>query len=208
VALRRMPRRVARSQSWLVAAVLLGLGATCAAAAAEPVDPWATGAEWFTVRAGYAKSTAAGAADGNVGFGFAYTRFHNSKWAYGATAEWDVLGRFGSARELEVPWTLEVSRHYKWPAMLRPYMGLGFGAYYHQLSGTGADNSTVVPGGYIGTGFNTPISDRGLFGVDVRMNLVGANSQDNPVFGGAATANQHQSRVFHWSAKLGYAWVF
>src|SRR2546422_660216 len=122
-----MPRRVARSQSWLLAAVLLGLGATCAAA--EPVDPWTTGTEWFTVRAGYAKSTAAGAADGNVGFGFAYTRFHNSKWAFGGTAEWDVLGRFGSARELEVPWTIEVSRHYKWPATLRPFLALGVGAY-------------------------------------------------------------------------------
>jgi hypothetical protein len=203
---RRTPRRLARAQSWILAASLLGLAATSAAAA--EVDPWATGTEWFSVRGGYAKSSAAGSADGNVGFGFGYTRFHNSKWAYGGTAEWDVLGRFGSARELEIPWTLDISRHYKWPVALRPYVGIGLGAYYHQISGTGDDGSKVLPGGYIGTGFNTPISDRGLFGLDVRMNVVRAQAQDNPVFGSEATANVHENRVLHWGVKLGYAWMF
>jgi hypothetical protein len=203
---RRVPRRLVRARSWMLAASMLALSASYAAAA--PVDPWATGTEWFSVRAGYAKSSAAGAPDGNVGFGFSYTRFHNTKWAYGGTAEWNVLGRFGSARELEIPWTVEASRHYKWPVALRPFLGLGLGAYYHQLSGTGDDHATFRMGGYLGGGFNTPISDRGLLGFDLRVNVVQAPPKDNPVFGGVATSNEHQNQVFHWGAKLGYSWIF
>ena len=40
------------------------------------------------------------------------------------------------------------------------------------------------------------------------MNVVRAQAQNNPVFGGAVTANEHQSRVVHWSVKLGYSVVF
>jgi len=206
VSSRRAPRAITLAQSWILAIALLGLSA--GSSRGQTMDPWATGTEWFTLRGGYAKSSAAGAADGNVGFGFGFTRFHNSKWAYGGTAEWNVLGRYGSARELELPWTLDISRHYKWPATIRPFVGAGLGAYYHQLSGTGQDGSTVVPGGYFGVGFNTPISDRGLFGLDLRMNVVRAQAQDNPVFGGEVTANEHQSRVVHWGVKLVYSVVF
>ena len=203
--LRRMSRELPRARSSMLAVAFL---LASIPAAAQPVDPWDTGTEWFSVRAGYAKSTAQGAADGNVGVGFAYTRFHNSKWAYGATAQWEVLGRFGSARELEMPWTLDVSRHYRWATDVRPFLGFGLGAYYHNISGTTNDGSTVVPGGYFSGGFNAPVSDRGLLGLDVRMNVVQAQAEENPVFGGDATTHHPQNRVLHWSAQLGYSWVF
>lgn len=203
---RPMPRPVGRAASWMLAAVLLGAAAP--RAGAQSLDPWSKGTEWFTVRAGYAKSSAAGAADGNIGLAFSYTRFRSAKWSYGGTAEWNVLGKFGDARELEIPWTVEVARHYKWPTDLRPYLGAGLGAYYHQISGTGDDGSTLEPGGFVSGGFNTPISDHGLFGLDVRMNVVHSATGKNPVFGGEVTADEHQNQVLHWGVKFGYAWVF
>jgi hypothetical protein len=203
---RHTPRPIGRAACWMLAAAFLGVAAT--RAAAEPVDPWTKGAEWFTVRAGYAKSTAAGAADGNVGLGFSYTRFKSAKWSYGGTVEWNVLGKFADARELEIPWTVEITRHYKWPTDLRPYLGLGLGAYYHQFSGTGDDGSTLEPGGFLSSGFNMPISDNGLFGLDVRMNVVHNSTSANPVFGGEVSGSEPQNHVQHWGVKFGYSWVF
>lgn len=191
----------------LALAGLMGIGFVSSARAAD-VKPWSAKTQWVSLRFGYAKSAAVGAADGNVGYGFGYTRFRNSNWAFGAHAEINVLGRYGRARELEIPWTFEVTRHYKWNTPLRPYLGVGAGAYYHQISGTGSDATTVLPGGYLAWGLNAPVSDRGLLGFDVRANSVRATAQDNPVFGGAVTANKPQSRVVHWSAKVGYSWAF
>lgn len=199
-----------RWKGWIAGlsiAGLMGAGLASPVRAAD-IKPWSAKTQWFWLRAGYAKSSAAGAADGNVGYGFGYTRFRNSKWAFGVHAEVNVLGRYGRARELEIPWTVEVTRHYKWNTPLRPYLGLGGGAYYHQISGTGLDASTVLPGIYFVSGVNAPVSDHGLLGFDLRANSVRATAQGDPVFGGAVTANEHQSRVIHWSAKVGYAWAF
>jgi hypothetical protein len=184
------------------------LGAAAGRASAQSLDPWSKGAEWFTIRAGYAKSVAEGAADGNVGLGFSYARFKSAKWSYGGTVEWNVLGKYADARELEIPWTVEVTRHYKWPTDLRPYLGLGLGAYFHQLSGTGDDGATLEPGGFLSGGFNAPISEHGLFGIDVRMNVVHNSTSTNPVFGSEASGSEAQSHVFHWGVKFGYSAVF
>lgn len=175
------------------------------AAPAQTDDPWAAKRQWFSVRAGYAKSTATGAADGNYGLGFAYTRFRSPKWAFSGNASVEILGRFGDAYELEMPWTVDVARHFQWPAAVRPYLGLGAGIYYHQFSNTGEDHSSILPGGYLTGGLNTPVSDRGMLGLDVRMNVVEATGEDNPVFG---ASDGSQSRVTHWGVKLNYAWVF
>src|SRR5437899_633619 len=111
---------------WSVAALLLMVAPS---ARAQSFDPWAKGREWVSVRFGYAKSSAQGAADGNVGAGFGYVRFRNSKWSLGATAAVDILGRYGNATEIESPWTVEVVRHYRWVTPARPYLGVGAGAY-------------------------------------------------------------------------------
>jgi hypothetical protein len=159
------------------------------------------------VRAGYAKSSAAGAADGNFGAGFGYARFRNSKWSYGAQAAVDVLGRFGDASEIESPWTFEVLRHYRWRTPARPYIGLGGGVYYNKVSGTGKDRGSMVSGYYFATGLDTRVSDHGLFGFDLRASIVDLDKQNNPVFGGDVTVGKHQKRAPHWSLKATYAWA-
>jgi hypothetical protein len=66
--------RVRQGWPFAVACVLV-LGAFPLPAHAQ--DLWARGSEWLSVRAGYAKSTAIGAADGNFGIGFGYARFRH-----------------------------------------------------------------------------------------------------------------------------------
>jgi hypothetical protein len=175
--------------------------------AAAQADPWAKGTSWASVRFGYAKSAAEGAADGNVGFGFVYTSFRSNKWSYGASAQVDVLGRYGSASQIEAPFTVETARHFKWSTPTRPYLGGGLGAYYQKIQGTTDDAANFEPGVYLMLGSNTPVSPRGLIGFDVRMSYVGMDHQDNPVFGSDATTGHHQSHSYHWSAKLSYAWM-
>ncbi len=202
--------RDACPMAWIAGLCLVGLfGALVVSpAGADGPDPWAKKTQWYSLRMGYARSAASGAADGNLGFGFAYARFRNAKWSYGASAQLEVLGRYGDARETEVPWTVDITRHYRWNTPLRPYAGLGGGAYYHKVSGTGFDGASIVPGAYVNWGANSPISDHGLLGLDVRMNVVKANKLNDPVFGSTAVLGEHPSRVVHWSVKLSYAWVF
>ena len=193
-----------------IAGRLLGCSIVLAAspAAAPEFNPWSKGRQWLSVRFGYARSAAEGAADGNLGFGFGYQRFHDAKWSYGAHAHLDVLGRFGDAAEIEVPWTVELTRHFKWNTVVHPYTGLGGGLYYNKVSGTGDDHAGVKGGFFMAGGANTPVSDHGLLGLDVRMNLVSPEDQLNPVFGNQAVTGRSQSRVVHWGAKINYAWVF
>jgi outer membrane protein W len=175
---------------------------------AQDVDPWAKGKQWLSVRAGYARSAATGAADGNLGFGFGYTRIRSIRWSYSAAAQFDILGRYGDSNEIEVPWTIEMTRHFKWNTALRPYLGVGAGLYYHKISGTQADAASLVGGPHLAWGFNLPISDHGLFGLDIRMSVLRPDQQTNPVFGGEAVTGESQSRVVHWGAKVGHSWVF
>ena len=201
-------QRGMRGRRWVWLAVAGLALSNASAAAAQGVDPWTKGRQWLSVRAGYARSGAEGAADGNFGAGFGYSRFRNTKWSFGASAHIDVLGRFGDASEVESSWTAEVARHYKWNTSVRPYLGAGLGAYYHKIQGTTDDYASILPGGFLMSGFNAPISDHGLLGIDVRANLVEIDHQTNPVFGGLATTGKDQNRVIHWGAKVGYSWAF
>jgi hypothetical protein len=176
-------------------------------AAAQDFNPWAKGSTWASVRFGYAKSAAEGAADGNVGFGFVYTSFMSAKWSYGASAQIDVLGRYATASQIEAPFSVETARHFKWATPTRPYLGGGLGAFYQKIQGTTDDGASFEPGVYLMLGSNTLVSPRGLIGFDVRVSYVSMDRQDNPVFGGEATTGRHQSHSYHWSAKLSYAWA-
>jgi len=200
-------RRNRLLSSMIGCAAFLAVALLASSAAAQQLDPWAKGTSWAAVRFGYAKSAAEGAADGNLGFGFVYTAFRNPKWSYGASAQIDMLGRYGTASQIEAPFTVETARHFKWATPTRPYLGAGLGAYYQKIQGTTDDSADFEPGAYVMLGSNTPVSPRGLLGFDVRVSYVGMNQQDNPVFGGEATTGRHQSHSYHWSAKLSYAWV-
>ncbi len=95
-----------------VMALVLGLLRPVPAAA--DTEPWSKHSQWWSVRGGYAKSTAEGSADGSLGFGIGYTRFWSSQWAGGAYGHVELLGRYRGAAEIEIPWTLELARHFKW----------------------------------------------------------------------------------------------
>ena len=188
----------------LLAAAALACGIVVPALAATASAPddaaWAKGSQWLALRAGYAKSTAEGAGDGMVGYGFGYRRFLSRKWALGMYVHHDLVGRFGAASEIEVPMTLEIARHFNWKTPLHPYLGLGGGTFYHKHYRTGADRSELQPGGYLTLGADTPIARGRALGFDVRMAVVkqDKNSVD-PVFG------REKANAVHWSIKLNYA---
>jgi hypothetical protein len=201
------PPFAARPWPALVTALgLAALGTAFAVPASAQVEPWGKDRQWISIRAGYAKSSVEGAADGNVGGGFAFTRFLNSKWAVRALAELNLLGKFGGAAEIESPWLFEASRHYRWPTTVRPFLGLGAGAYFHKFYRTGADVASVRPGVHVTGGLHTPLSDSGVLGFDVRLSVVDLDKSRDPVFG--PRSGDAGDRAAHWSAKLDWAWAF
>jgi hypothetical protein len=168
-------------------ATLLACAATAPGFAADSAvtttNLFKRGSQWMALRVGYAKGSGEVAPDGMVGGGFGYRRFVLDGWAFGGFVQYDVLGRFGSAADISVPITLEVTRHTRWGSSLFPYVGVGAGAYYHKYYRTGMDESGFTPGRYLTFGAQTPIRTGGLLGVDIRMAVVD-KLDDNPVFAG------------------------
>ena len=191
--------------SGCAAIVVLALWAS--SVAAQDVDPWAKGSSWGPCGSDTpsprpkARPTATWASASST------PRSGTRSGRTGASAQIDVLGRYGTASQTEAPFTVETARHFKWSTPTRPYVGAGLGAYYQKIQGTTDDGASFEPGVYLMFGTNTPVSPRGLIGFDVRMSYVGMDRQNNPVFGGEATTGRHQSHSYHWSAKLSYAWV-
>jgi hypothetical protein len=172
----------------LVAVALAG-AATVPAFAAGSAEPEGSvlkrGSQWMSVRAGYAKVSGDAAPSGLIGGGFGYRRFVLDKWSVGGFAQYELLGRLGTAEEIAVPLTLEVVRHSRWGAAVYPYAGIGAGAFYHKRYRTGADESGFAPGRYLTCGMNVPVRKQGLIGLDVRMATVD-QMDANPVFSGPA----------------------
>ena len=162
--------------------------ATLPARAAD--DHWDDGRHWVSVRAGYARSGARFAPGGSFGYGFGYTWFLGRSTAWSTSVGHDLLGRYGGAAEIEIPFTTEFTRHFQWSAQTRPYLGLGFGAIYHKTYRTGADDSGFRQGLYVATGANSSLSPGSLIGIDVRWMLEQDARSINPTFpnGGASTS--------------------
>lgn len=177
---------------------------------------WTKGRQWLSLRAGYAMSSAGGAANGNVGGGIGYSRFLTRRWAVGLYVHDELLGKFGGAAEIEMPITAEIQRHSKWGPSFRPYLALGAGAFYHRFYRTSADESKTSWAPYLAFGANTPISRRHVLGLDVRAAMV-PEADDNPVFRRYAepfpvTAlppgtelHELDGSNVHWSLKVNYA---
>lgn len=141
------------------------------------------GNQGMSVRAGYAKVSGDQVPGGLVGGGFGYRRFVLDKWSVGGFVHYELLGRFGGAAEIAVPFTLEVLRHAHWGVAGYPYAGIGAGAFYHKRYRTGADESGFAPGRYLVCGIQVPVHKRGFIGVDVRR--AGVDKLDaDPVFAG------------------------
>ena len=164
---------------------------------------WTKRTSWIGLRAGYAKSSADGAGDGLVGYGLAYQRMISNRWAFGASVQHDLLGHIGASTEISVPFTVELTRHFRMDSSFRPYLGFGGGYYFHKYYRTGGDTGSPGTGGYVNFGANVPIDDKRLLGVDVRLSSVSAHeATTNPVFGpepGSETL---------WSIKLSYSLAY
>jgi hypothetical protein len=198
-----MKRQSIRSRANACALLVLAacLLAGTSAFAADP-NPWADGTQWISLRAGYAKSAVKSAGNALGGYGFGFTRFISPKWALGGHVQHDVLGRFGAASEIDIPITVEMTRHFAWETPLRPYLGFGTGAFIHKMYRTGADETSIRPGAFLTAGANAPINATSLIGVDARMVAQMDAETTNPVF------PSDGSTVLHWSLKLNYARFF
>jgi outer membrane protein W len=164
----------------------------------QSAAPWQRDANWLSLRFGYAKSAADHHANGDIGGGFGYYHFFNRRWAAGVHTNVDMLGRFQGATEISIPVTFEMTRHIKWASDVRPYVGAGLGAFYYHATRTGEDYSIVRPGMYLTGGFNTPIADRSLIGLDLRLQWSNDAASENAVFPDEGPS------VMHWSVKLNY----
>lgn len=198
--------------------------ASAPAAKSDTEPEWTKGAQWMSVRAGYAKISAENAPDGLAGYGFGYVRFVMTRWALGSYIHQELLGRFGHATAIEVPITVELVRHTRWGAAMHPYIGVGAGAFYYKYYRTGQDVAGFRPGRYITLGFTSPVAPRNLLGVDIRLASID-KLRDNRVFAGSESDNPTLPDAFaqpfsvlntgfssgselHWSVKLNYAFAY
>jgi len=164
--------------------------------------PWRRGATWMSFRLGVSGSKVENSPDAGIAFGVGGMHFRNPKWAYGLNLDVDVLGKFNGATQMEIPITLELSRHMRWGTdTFRPFLGTGLGAYYYRTYRTGADATDVRPGFHLSGGFNSTISNSALLGVVARGALQWGAELDDPYF-----PNDSNSAV-HWSVKLNYSRV-
>jgi len=141
------------------------------------------GTQWMSMQAGYARGSGDVSPNGLVGATIGYRRFVLDRWSVGGFVGCDLLGKFGSAADIDVPIVLEIARHTKWGSAAYPYVGFGVGAHYRKYYRTGADASEFAPGRHATVGVMTPIHKGGLLGLSVRMTSV-AKMDDNPAFPG------------------------
>ena len=189
----------------LPAAVLAATALLLAAGShAATIDgPWQKGASWTTFRAGYAKSLEGGAPNGMAGFGIGFSHMLSNRVNLGFFVHYELLGKFGEASQIEIPVTAEYAYVVKWNTALRPYVGLGLGAFYHKNYQTGADRTDLLPATLIKFGADAPLDLHNVLGFDARVAWVGNDDEIvDPVFGKPKPTSQR------WSVKLCYSRVF
>lgn len=190
-----------------IGGTLPGWIAIAAAMAIAPLDAlaqtdaWSDDARWISVRAGSARSGARFAAKGGVGYGFGYTWFLAKEVAWSANVQHDLLGSYAGAAEVEVPITVEFTKHFGVSEPARPYMGVGWGAIYHKTYRTGADVSGFRQGVYVALGGNGALNASSLIGFDVRIMLEQDTRSTNPTFPNVEPTSTN------WSVKLSYSRV-
>jgi hypothetical protein len=202
----------------LAAVIALAAGAASAAHAQAPDSvvaqlglPWTSDAQWLSFRGGYAKSGGTNAPATGFGVGVGYTRMLDQwkigpwtlfkHFSLGAHVHVEHFGSFGRASEYSIPMTVELDRHFRWTTYMRPYLGVGGGAYYRKFYRTGEDTGQFEPGGFFVMGMNAPVDRQNVLGVDLRYSVVDAG-EDNPVF-----LNEN-STSGQWSLKLNWALAY
>jgi len=180
----RPSRSIRRSILVALAGVAMILVAAPAPAADRLNDSaWNPGAQWMSLRFGYARERGTFSPNGNVGYGMGYSRMVSKRLSLGANVQHDLLGKFSGSALVAVPFTVEALWHFKWNTSLVPYAGAGLAAVYRKTYRTGADASSVEPGYGLTVGANMPIDKSHLLGLDVRMSSVANNGwSHDPVF--------------------------
>lgn len=197
----RFPFLTSRVARAALAASLTALAVTAGVAGAD--EAWKRGTSWATFRVGYAKSLEGGAPNGWAGYGFGFSRMMSERASLGFFIHHELLGKFGAAAQIEIPVTAEYAYHIQWKTPLRPYVGMGLGAFYHKIYRSGADRAEVLPAMVFKFGADAPLDDHNLLGMDARVATVGNDDETvDPVFG------KPKATSVRWSIKLAYSRKF
>jgi len=188
----------------LVAASVAATALVVTCARAEVIDdPWQKGTTWTTFRAGYAKSLEGGAPNGMAGFGFGFSHMLSNRVSLGLFIHYELLGKYGAAAQVEIPISAEYAYHIRWSTPLRPYVGIGLGAFFHKNYRTGADRTNLLPATIFKFGADTPLDEHNVLGVDARVaRVVNDDETVDPVFG------KPKATSARWSIKLCYSRAF
>jgi len=204
----------------LGAAIAIALGGVSPARAQvsdslrlELQTPWRSSAQWLSIRGGYAKSSEVNSPQAGFGVGVGYTRMLD-RWRFwrwtmfkhfslGGSVHVEQLGTYGRAAEYLIPLTVELDRHFSWTPYMKPYVGIGGGAFYRKLYRTGNDIGQFEPGVFFVAGMNTPLDRSRVLGVDFRYSSVDADGENpNPVF------TREEASTRHWGLKLNYSMAY
>jgi hypothetical protein len=187
----------------MLAAALATLCVTPAGAQGVDEKIWKDGSRWFSFRAGYAKSLEGGAPNAMAGYGFGLSKMLSDRVSLGFFLHHELLGKFGGAAQIEIPITAEYAFHLRWNTALRPYVGMGVGAFYHKIYRSGADRTEMQPAAIFKFGADAPLDGRNLIGIDARLAAVTSDDETvDPVFGKSKPSS------LRWSIKLNYSRVF
>jgi hypothetical protein len=198
-------KKVPSSRSRLISA-LAAAAATLivtSAHAASIEEPWKRGASWTTFRAGYVKSLEGGAPNAWGGYGFGFSHMLSERVSLGLFIHHELLGKFGGAAQIEIPVTAEYAYALKWNTALKPYVGVGLGAFYHKIYRSGADRTELLPATLFKFGADTALDEHNVLGMDSRIAWVANDDETvDPVFG------KSKPTSIRWSIKLQFSRVF
>jgi len=168
----------------LVAASMFLPAAPARCAEGVNAGAWNTGAQWLSVRFGYARERGDFVPNGNVGGGIGYSRMVSPRLSLGGNIHYDLLGKYGGAALIALPVSIEALWHFHWGVGLAPYTGAGMTAVYRKTYRSGDDHASFQPGYSFTAGANAPIDASHLIGVDLRASSVANEGwSQNPAFG-------------------------
>lgn len=145
----------------------------------------AKGANWVSLRLGYAKRIGDRAGQGLVGYGVGWQHMLSRRWAFAAGVSHDVVGHFAQHVDVAVPFTAELQRHFGWKSSARPYVGVGGGYYFRKYYRTAAEYNTQTAGGmHVSVGIAARVGDHNALGIEARgARVQSKQGVTNPTFG-------------------------
>lgn len=186
------------------AAKAAAAGATTAAVAKPHGEPrklesvYGKGANWLSLRFGYANRAGELSGNGYLGYGIGYTRLLNKRYAFAAGINHDVVGHFAKQIDESVNYTGEFERVFNWSGEMRPYLGVGGGFYFRKMYRTDTDYTTTTTGGpHVSIGLTSQLDEKHVIGFETRVAWVkGRPGVVNPTFGpGTATETIYTAKI-------------